>query len=127
MEMGGILRYKMRGLCPVNFPFLSANGAEKALQYELEAHCGISLWLKLLLKDNEPRTQLRPFKVQKPKPPSEQNNSEAWGLPQFRESALGVKRSFLELSEGSGFFSEQLSELRDDSYNAKSHSRNGIS
>ena len=31
--------------------------------------------------------------------------------PNFRKNALGVKRPFSELSESSGVFSEQLSEL----------------
>ena len=43
------------------------------------------------------------------------SKSEAWGPPQFQEkvpkNALGVKGPFSELSESSGVFSEQLSEL----------------
>ena len=47
--------------------------------------------------------------------------------PNFRKNALGVKRPFSELSESSGVFSEQLSELEIPFSETKFHSRNGLS
>ena len=54
-------------------------------------------------------------------------NEKPGNHPNFRENALGVKRPFSELWERSGAFSEQLSGFENNSRNAKSHSRNGVS
>ena len=47
--------------------------------------------------------------------------------PNFRKTALGAKRPLLELWDSSGVFLEQLSEFKNNSRNAKSHSWNGLS
>ena len=47
--------------------------------------------------------------------------------PNFRENALGVKRPFSELWERSGYSQSSSRSPENNSRNAKSHSRNGIS